>query len=117
MDTNVLITKTKNIKNNYSKNLEWCSSQHNNHYSYTREMGAIRNFKECILIDSTTQELLGEFKSITSACRYASNFLGCSYTGMEKYRCGIGCNGKRYEIIKLDEGVTTKIFNGIGNIG
>lgn len=80
-------------------------------------MRAIRNFKECILIDSITQKLLGEFKSIASACRYANKFLGCSYAGMEKYRCGIGYDGKQYKIVKLDESVTTKISNGIGEVG
>ena len=108
--------KDKNIKNNHYTNLEWCSVQYNINYSYVSGMRAVRNHKECILIEQKTQELMGEFESITAACRYASTFLGCSYTGMIRHHVGTGYEGKVYQIKKLDEGVTTNISNGIGEV-
>ena len=109
--------KDRNIKNNHYSNLEWCSVQYNVNYSYLSGVKAVRNFKECLLIDGKTQELLGEFKSITAACRYANKFLGCSFTGMQKYLEGNGADGHYYYIKKLDEDVTTKCSNGVGATG
>lgn len=109
--------KDRNIKNNHYSNLEWCSVQYNINYSYLSGVKAARNFKECILIDGKTQELLGEFKSIKAACRYANKFLGCSFTGMQKYLEGNGADGHYYYIKKLDEDVTTKCSNGVGATG
>lgn len=109
--------KDRNIKNNHYSNLEWCSVQYNINYSYLSGVKAVRNFKECLLIDGKTQELLGEFKSIKAACRYANKFLGCSFTGMQKYLEGNGADGHYYYIKKLDEDVTTNCSNGVGATG
>ena len=109
--------KDKNILNNHYSNLEWCSTQYNVNYSYVSGMRAVRNHKECILIEAKTQELVGEFESIKAACRYASSFCGCSISGMEKYRVGKGYDGKVYKILKIDEGVTTNCSNGVGAVG
>lgn len=109
--------KDKDITNNHYENLEWCSSQYNVNYSYVTGMRAVRNHRECILIEGRTQELIGEFESIKAACRYANKFLGCSLSGMEKYRQGNGADGKYYYIKKLNEDVTTNCLNGIGATG
>lgn len=99
---NVVNHIDKNITNNNAKNLEWCSTQYNVNYSYTKENNrAVRNHIKCKLVDAKDLSEIGSFESIKSACRYASNFLGCSFTGMERNRISNG-----YRII-IDEGVTT----------
>ena len=63
------------------ENLEWCSRKENLYDSYST-LSQIRNFKECLLVNSETKEIIGDFKSISAAAKYASENFGCSKSGM-----------------------------------
>ena len=72
----------KDISNNKVSNLRWISQQENIHHSYST-MGPVRNFKNCNLYYN--QKLVGEFQSISAACRYACKIdSNCSYSGLQK---------------------------------
>lgn len=86
--------KNKNPKDNRVENLEWCDRQYNLYESY-ETMSPTRNFVECLLVNSTTQEVIEEFKSVKAASEYAHEHFGCSITGMIRNH-----KSKGYEICK-----------------
>lgn len=68
---------------NESWNLKWISSKDNVHKSYAK-MSPVRNYRECELYNGDT--CLGEFKSVTAACKFASEKYGISASSLDKYR-------------------------------
>lgn len=83
----------RNTFNNSVQNLRRVTRQEN--MSYMLENSSpIRYFKECILI-SEDEFFAKEFKSIASACRYASENFNCSYSMLNKHHEHNG-----YKIIK-----------------
>lgn len=78
--------KDKNTKNPKADNLEWCTRRDNILDSYTT-MSPIRNYNSCTLYRQG--RLIGNFKSILEASRYASASFGVSKSSLEKYLvCG-----------------------------
>lgn len=76
------INKIRN--DNRVENLEWCTRLDNLYDSYST-LSSTRNYKPCKLINDS-KTILGEFGTIKQACEYASQYYGCSYTGLMKYR-------------------------------
>lgn len=86
------------VKNdNRVENLQWISSKDNINKSYlTSGLNQIRNFCECLLIKSDTQEIIDKFHSITEASVFASENFGCSKSGLMR-----NLKSKGYEIKKV----------------
>lgn len=84
--------KNKIRNDNRVENLEWCNRRDNLYDSYST-MSQIRNFRECYLVKTGTDEPIEYFQSIRAAAQYASENLGCSLSGMERNH-----KSKGYEI-------------------
>lgn len=69
--------------NNKVENLEWCTRKQNMKHCFELH-SQVRNYKECYLYKDT--ERIGDFQSINSACRYAKNTYGVSYSSLNKYK-------------------------------
>ncbi len=68
-----------------SSNLQWVTQKENVHKSYLQTgMDATRNFVECNLFKDG--ELVGEFRSVTDAAKFASSQYGISQTMIDKHR-------------------------------
>ena len=89
-----------NPKNNYVSNLEWCDRKYNLEQT---EIKFRRNFRECLLINQTTNEVIGHYSSVRDACKDAELRFGCSSSYMAK-----SYSSKGYKIQVL-EGVETKL--------
>lgn len=74
--------KDKNKQNCHYTNLEWCTRKENLNDSYST-MGPTRNYRIAKLYREN--ELLGEFKGITKAARYAEKKFGASFSSLDKY--------------------------------
>jgi len=87
--------KDGNRTNNHYTNLEWCSRSENLKHSF-RELGQtpVRNFIGCELYRNN--ELLGIFKSIKEACRYAQ-LLGAKFYQLYKNHFS-----KEFKIVVLE---------------
>ena len=72
-----------NPLNNSLDNLRWLTQKDNIRKSY-KTMSQVRNFTECKLYKGNN--FIKSFKSIAECCRYCSNELGLSYTGMYKFK-------------------------------
>lgn len=72
-----------NPLNNNLDNLQWFTQKDNIRKSYSK-LSQVRNFVECKLYKGN--ELIEKFKSVADCCRYCSDVLGLSYTGMYKYK-------------------------------
>ena len=78
--------KYKNNLNNNVENLRWCTRKENLNHSYST-MSPTRNYKLAKLYKN--DELIGEFKGIAKAARYAHNKFGASESALIKYlKCG-----------------------------
>ena len=75
--------KDHNSFNNIVDNLEWVTRKENMHHCFEK-YSPVRNFRECCLYKG--EEIVGEFKSISDACRYGRDKYGLSYSTLSKYR-------------------------------
>lgn len=82
-----------NPKNNNMENLEWCDRKTNLEKS---SIGFARNVFSCRL-EKESGELVKQFPTITSACEWASENLGCSKTYLQR-KTGNLSNG--YRVVK-----------------
>ena len=71
------------IKNNRYENLEWVTRKENMYHAFQKH-SPVRNYKESFLYKDC--ELVGEFKSVESAARYAHQEFGVSQSSICKYR-------------------------------
>lgn len=76
--------------NNYT-NLRWCTRKENMEYCF-EYTSPVRNFTKCVLINKDLN-FEKEFNTITECCKWASENLKLSYTGLQKYK-----KNKGYEI-------------------
>jgi len=74
--------KDKNKQNPKADNLEWCTRKDNLNDSYST-MSPTRNYRICKLYKGS--ELLGEFKGVAKAARYAQKKYGASFSSLDKY--------------------------------
>lgn len=75
--------KNKIRNDNRAENLEWCNRNDNLYDSYST-MSSIRNFRECYLVKTGTDEPIEYFQSILAAAQYANENFGCSLSGMRR---------------------------------
>ena len=75
--------KNKNRADNTVENLEWYTAQDNLYDSYST-MSPTRNFKECLLIRNIDNLVVGNFSTISDACKYAADNYNCSFTGLQR---------------------------------
>ena len=80
--------KDFNRSNNNVSNLEWCDRRYNIENS---SLGFVRNYYNCYLTD-ISGNIIGEFKSIKAAARYAEEHFGCSISYMQKSLTSKGYN-------------------------
>ena len=81
--------KDKDVTNCVASNLEWCTRKQNLEYSNVLD-DPVKNYRTCCLYDGDV--LIGKFKSIKSAARYASKKFNISELSLEKYHKIKGCN-------------------------
>lgn len=74
--------KDKNKQNPKAENLEWCTRKENLNDSYST-MSPVRNFNTCKLYED--EKLVGDFQSISKACRYAKKHYNASESSLSKY--------------------------------
>lgn len=72
----------KNKLNCNVNNLRWCTRKENLNNSYST-MSPVRNFNTCELFKNGIK--VGEFQSISKACRYASKYYNASQSSLSKY--------------------------------
>lgn len=71
--------KDRDIHNNNVENLRWVSRKEN---LLNTEMGLVRNFRRCELTHKG--KVVGNFKSIAEASRYANEVYGVSLSGINR---------------------------------
>lgn len=82
-----------NTHNNHVSNLRWATRIENMHYSFEYS-SPVKYYKECYLVsDDNLFEM--EFKSVSSASKYAEENFGCSSSMISKHHKHNG-----YKIIK-----------------
>lgn len=74
--------KDKNTQNPKADNLEWCTRKANLNDSYST-MSPTRNFNVCELFEGNKK--IGDFQSISKACRYAAKHYHASESSLSKY--------------------------------
>jgi hypothetical protein len=84
----------ENKLNNNLSNLEWCSQKDNVQKHLSRGNNPIRNYRECFLYKDDL--LIGEFKSISEACRFASK----NYEGISEYVLNKHRQSKGFKVVK-----------------
>lgn len=80
--------KDNNPQNNNVENLRWCTRKFNARRSF-ETMSPVRNFRTCKLY--YYNKLVGNFKSVTEASKFASKEFGASKTGLQKYGVSKNC--------------------------
>lgn len=75
--------KDYDTTNNNVDNLEWVTRKENMQHCFELYT-PVRNYKECILYKGN--KMIGEFKSINEACRYARDNYNASYSMLNKHR-------------------------------
>ncbi len=97
--------KDKNTLNNNVDNLEWCTRKDNLNYSYST-LSPNRNYRTAKLYCNNV--LLGEFKGIKRAAKYAQQKYNVNASSLEKYlKCGpyyiqADTNGKYFQKTQLN---------------
>ena len=88
----------RNIYNNTVDNLRWVTPKEN---LMNSEEGFVRNFTNCTLFYKG--EIVGDFKSISEAARYASKNFGASKTGLARNYKSKGCELKVQRLTSHEE--------------
>ena len=73
--------KDRNHENNQVSNLEWCTLQYNNAYTFT--VGKPMAGTKCLLYKG--DEIIGEFTSIRQAAKHAHDNYGAVYSSLLLY--------------------------------
>lgn len=88
----------RNIYNNTVGNLRWVTPREN---LMNSEEGFVRNFTNCTLFHK--KNLVGNFKSIAAAARYASKKFGASASGLIRNHKSKGCELKVQRLTSHEE--------------